>query len=308
MMSIYEEVAKRVSEILGTDYQVEAREFAKTNYGTKPAISVVKDGIGTIIYPDEIVAEYETGDKTLEDVAQYVVDVFTDTKDAKEGVATRSDAEKFAEVIRNKEWVLENVFHVIVNPERNKFLLETAPHKDFLDLAVIYKCQYKSGSGFMTSNVTDGMLEFFGITREELEEAATANAEKMGYCYQSMFQALLGTIGAMGFDAGEFDELPPIGDGMYVLSNKDKVFGASVMTYTKYLKSLAEFVRNDLYVLPSSIHEVIAIPAAEHIDTRDLLAMVREVNETEVSEADYLNDNVYVYRRATDTIEIAEIA
>ena len=95
---------------------------------------------------------------------------------------------------------------------------------------------------------------------------------------------------------------------MYVLSNKDKVFGASVMIYTKYLKSLADFVRNDLYVLPSSIHELIAIPAAEHIDTRDLLAMVREVNETEVSDADYLNDNVYVYRRATDTIEIAEIA
>ena len=57
--------------------------------------------------------------------------------------------------------------------------------------------------------------------------------------------------------------------------------------------------------MPSSIHEVIAVPA-KIVEVCDLKNMVSEINISEVCEEDILSDNVYIYRRAEGVLSIAK--
>ena len=61
----------------------------------------------------------------------------------------------------------------------------------------------------------------------------------------------------------------------------------------------------DLYILPSSVHELILVPAYEYIDVYQLYEMVKEVNDTVVALGDILSYNVYKYCKETDQIVIA---
>ena len=51
----------------------------------------------------------------------------------------------------------------------------------------------------------------------------------------------------------------------------------------------------NFYILPSSIHEIIAVPASGGFEIAMLYSMVKEVNSTAVSEEDFLSDIVYFY-------------
>ena len=52
-------------------------------------------------------------------------------------------------------------------------------------------------------------------------------------------------------------------------------------------------------------HETLLIPVADNMELDYLTSMVREVNASEVAPEEQLSDNVYIYRRATDSIELA---
>lgn len=91
---------------------------------------------------------------------------------------------------------------------------------------------------------------------------------------------------------------------MFVLSNERKINGASIILYNEQLAELSDKLSDDLLIMPSSIHEVLAVPASS-MDAIDLKQMVREVNDTEVSEQEILGYSVYRYNRETGTIEVA---
>ena len=75
---------------------------------------------------------------------------------------------------------------------------------------------------------------------------------------------------------------------MYIVTKKDKRFGACALMYSAVWNNLYDSFHQNLYVLPSSIHELIVIPesflAVENPDDvpNDLLNMVKEVNKTSV--------------------------
>ena len=89
---------------------------------------------------------------------------------------------------------------------------------------------------------------------------------------------------------------------MYVLSNKTKIFGAAVMLYSEVLKKFAEKKQTDLFILPSSVHEVIIIPKTEGMEWKKLQEMVIEVNATQVEDIEILSDSVYCYSREKDEL------
>ena len=91
---------------------------------------------------------------------------------------------------------------------------------------------------------------------------------------------------------------------MFVATNNKKVNGAGVILYEGLLKTFAKKIGSDFYILPSSIHEVIFVPANGDMDVRYLIQMVKEVNATEVSPSEVLSDNVYKYHADTDFVEI----
>ena len=86
-------------------------------------------------------------------------------------------------------------------------------------------------------------------------------------------------------------EIPPE-QTMWVISNEKGINGAASMLYENELHELAESLESDLYILPSSVHEVIAV--SSDMGSPEMLAqMVVEVNMQEVSLDERLSNQVY---------------
>ena len=84
---------------------------------------------------------------------------------------------------------------------------------------------------------------------------------------------------------------------MYVLSNKTKIHGAACILYENVVKDFADYLNRDIFILPSSVHEVILVPSQGAQKAQNLVEMVREVNETQVEEEEILSDSVYYFSR-----------
>ena len=94
---------------------------------------------------------------------------------------------------------------------------------------------------------------------------------------------------------------------LFVLSNGDYMNGASVMLYKDPLRDFANYMGHDLYILPSSIHEVILLLDDEYVQSsEELREMVRETNRMVVDQEEVLSDHIYHYDREKDEIRIAK--
>ena len=70
------------------------------------------------------------------------------------------------------------------------------------------------------------------------------------------------------------------------------------------LNSFAEAQGSDLFILPSSVNEVILLPVKEDENTAELRRIVRETNEGIVNKEEWLSDEVYYFRRSTGAVEL----
>ena len=87
------------------------------------------------------------------------------------------------------------------------------------------------------------------------------------------------------------------------MTNKNMTWGAVNILYTDSLKQMADFLDSDLWILPSSVHEIILLKADP--DTSLILRnMVQEINDTYVEENEVLSNNIYYYNRNTNEISI----
>ena len=82
---------------------------------------------------------------------------------------------------------------------------------------------------------------------------------------------------------------------MWVATVEGGMNGASVTQLPDFLQEAADRLGGDFFVLPSSVHEVLFIRDDGSFERDQLESMVRGVNATEVSEADFLSDSVYHY-------------
>ena len=74
--------------------------------------------------------------------------------------------------------------------------------------------------------------------------------------------------------------------------------------YEEPLHELAEKFGSDLYILPSSVHEVIAV-SADMGSPDDLAEMVYEINMDQVELSDRLSNQVYHYDKDARTLRLA---
>lgn len=190
-----------------------------------------------------------------------------------------------------KKIVKKSLFVKLVNTERNESLVEQSISKEFLDLSAVVRVVLKMDKEGMSSMVlSKGAAEILGMTEEEIYAAALANTLRL-------FPPKLMNLGRyveMSIGA----ELPLGEDEVttYILTNQKEVDGAVYFMSPEVVGAIAEALEDDLYILPSSVNEVLLVRASELEDGVDeLKEMVRDVNETIVSEKDILSYSVYHY-------------
>ena len=93
----------------------------------------------------------------------------------------------------------------------------------------------------------------------------------------------------------ELDEVRLDDDDLLILTNENKVNGASCIFYPGVLEKIATKLDSDLYIIPSSIHEVLILRKTDNIKKDDLNFLINTVNQSELAQTEILSDNVYIY-------------
>ena len=84
---------------------------------------------------------------------------------------------------------------------------------------------------------------------------------------------------------------------MYVLSNQRRVDGAACMLYPNLISDFADAAGSSLYIIPSSIHEVLILPTAHADENTEIKNMIKEINDTQVNAEEILSYSLYFYDR-----------
>lgn len=290
---IESKIVEAIKERMGDKAEVTTTEVIKNNDMKLTGVVIRENGakVSPTIYIDGFLSEIIDGDMTVEEAVESILDTYEEHKvpDCFDGFLSRL----------NKEDLLNNVEYQLVNREKNKERLEQIPYEEYLDLALIYRYRVsdvEDGAAYLT--VTHDLAKKLDITEEELTEAARKNEESKEYKVFTMASILAELMGVPE------EMLAQGGPQMYVASNESKLNGASAMLNVKWFRELADKVEDDLYILPSSIHELIMVPASQ-METEELREMVASVNATEVKDDEVLSNTVYTYSRETDEIKVA---
>ena len=253
-------IEEQVSELAGDEYSVRIIPVRRNNGVMLDSMLITKPGdmICPNIYLNAFYDCYQEG-MSIPAAAERIMIQYRSTMPG-----VRIDIEE----LLSRDAVCGNVVYRVVNRSRNEDILKDIPHRDFLDLSLVYYVIVRNdqiGEGAVLVHREHQKL--WKISDDELDLAAKENTRRL---------------------------LPP-----------------DVVSIAKMLGELSEKMEtgtkedDDLYILPSSVHECMIVPYRYEDDPEDLGKMVREINRTQVDEEEFLSDCVYYYDRVLDRVEIA---
>lgn len=291
-----ENVRKEVESRYDSNVSVTLNHVMKNNGTELDGITIMeKDkNIAPTIYINSFYDRYREG-VSLKAVVSEIIRIYNQNKNS-----ININADYF----ENYENVRKTIVYKLVNYQKNKKLLEDVPYKRVLDLAVVFYCLIEQRKGVSaTALIHNEHLRIWNVTEDEIYNDALKNTPVL----------LAGSIVPMSKILSEIAGTAPVDndekvceytgeDILYVLTNSSRVNGAACVLYDNLLKKFANDVHSDLYILPSSVHEVIIVPKKNAFDKSELADMVREVNEQGVSQDEILSDNVYEYNRKNGLI------
>ena len=196
--------------------------------------------------------------------------------------------------------VKDRIICVVVSKHRNVELLSEVPNRELVDdIAIIYKIVLDNMQDGSTASIQikNSMLDIWEVDEVILWTCAKENSKllNMPECrnmYEVLLEMMLCRLESISRE--QIESLRDAEPRMYILSNKSKVNGAAVITDSMFMKKIHEDIGN-FFILPSSLHEVIAVPAIMDCDVETMNEMVRSVNDTQLNEEDILADQVYYY-------------
>ncbi|MCR4610501.1 MAG: DUF5688 family protein [Lachnospiraceae bacterium] len=262
-----------------------------------------RSNISPTIYLDYYYDEYKKG-FSIEDLADQII-----TQYKKFSIEEDFDITVFTDYEKCKK----NISYKLINYEKNVELLKDVPHIVYLDLAIVFYCLLQSDDIESSSIlIKNSHMDLWNVNVNDLFDVASSNTPKL---LQSDIRTLSDIVRELLEKRRESDEFgntdtldvpfeipSDIESPMYVLTNKIKLYGACCILYKHLLAEFATKMEKDLYIIPSSIHEVLLIPESEEYDKDYLTSLVKEVNATQLEPEDVLSDHVYYYSRKDDAI------
>lgn len=236
------------------------------------------------VYPNIYLEGYYKlleGGKELSEIMQIISD---DYKAAKDNLSINS-------ISVDIEHLKQNIFIKVINYEKNKEQLNNCPYIRFHDLAISFRYLVDlSETGISSALLRNSDKERLNISTEELYKNALENTKRL-------FPPVIERLGTMLADKFEDDSLNCQENNLYILTNNQGINGASYIVYEDIISDFAKTHDTDLFILPSSIHEILLLPVEDSMDKEELVEMVKEINSYAVPDLDYLSDNVYFYDR-----------
>lgn len=297
----YEEFIREMMEIIGRSagegLSLSVHRAVKNNGCRREGILFREEGrsVCPTIYLEEFYEQYRNG-READMVAAAILAVYREV---------RVEQGQKGEELKDYSLVKERIIYRLVSRSRNEQLLPHTPYAEYLDLAILFYVLADlegRGNGISTMLIRNEHLNWWGVTAEDICRRAHQNTRRL---LISEFRPMCAVIDEM---LDLFEEEEEVWkercrqESMYVLTNHIRNCGAAALLYPGQLEEAGRFFGESYYILPSSIHEVILIPESKALSREEMEWVVREVNETQVHEEEYLSDRVYYYDREAEKI------
>ncbi|MCC8028940.1 MAG: DUF5688 family protein [Lachnospiraceae bacterium] len=294
-----ETILHRLDDDIPNPKKITVESVCRNNGDCLDGLVILENGvnIGPTLYLNYYYKSYRKGtsfQKTYEQILEHY----------EANKTTKSvDVSFFTDFDRTGSRIAPKLIHF----EKNRKLLQDIPHIPFLDLAIVFYCYIpmEPEIGNATILIRNSHLEFWEQTEDALYPLARKNAARLLppklHNMNSLIEEMMPEQSYPTVMIPD-DPLYP----MYVLTNSQNLFGASCLLYDDLIHSLADRFQSDFYILPSSIHEIILIPASCDSRLNEFSDMVREVNETQVADEEILSDHAYYYSRERDRITFTD--
>lgn len=285
-------ITNRIDEMDGVT-GIDVQEVVKNNNNVLTGLVFKNESdVAPIIYVDKAYAQFEAG-KSLDDIASEIISTYKESM-----YHGPSDSSDFL----NYDKIKDKLYVCALNEETNREMLKEIPHQKVADVALIARIEVSSDSeGIGTVKVNDQLLEAYGISEDELFEQAWSNMKEihpvvckdMVDIFKELNPGLPEDI--MGDHRGE----------MYVVQTANQMHGASYGFDKETLNNICEKIESpNVYILPSSINEVIIVPEEKVDDPDQLVSIVAHVNDESVPPEDVLSNSAYFYNSETQDLTI----
>ncbi len=317
-------VKKSLEDYYGEEKQVEIRSVTKNNGVVLQGLMVRgKDSnLAPTIYLENFFEQYSSG-RIFSEIIEEIIGLAVVNKDHL--VFNPENFEMF-------EKAKDHIVMKLINTELNKQLLKDVPNFPFHDMSVVFFYLIEGGEGGNASILINNThMEAWKTDPDTLYEIALKNAPVMLPAKLHKMDSLMRNIflddirrkfknGVLNcpseYDPTNDSWMENLADEMlemmkngcesriYVLTNREKYFGASCLLYDNVLKDCAKQTGGGFYILPSSVHELILVPDKMADDVDSLSRMVREVNDTQVEDDEILGYSIYHYEPVDNLLQI----
>lgn len=285
-----ESLTQLVSQELNKNgkYHCELTQAQKNNV-VLTGLSIRQDGSKSapIIYLSDSYQSYLQG-KPLNQISKEMVEFYRSQEIPEFDNIDFADYEKMKEKLRVR----------LVSKENNQAYYKKGPYRIHpMGAEVLYMEVERNESGSMSTQVTNDMAESWKIPKAELFQIALENTQNSD---EVKFQSMNEVMSEIMTGNAEEDFDSP----MYVLTNKDTQYGATVALYPDVLKQVSKQIGSDYYILPSSVHELLILRKKDcDITEKELRSMVREINQSIVEPEEILGNEVFEYRADMDRVK-----
>ena len=284
-----EKVVATLKESLGEAYEIQVTEVVKNNNIHLTGVVITKRpaNVSPTIYLNQYYQKYQEEGNFQQTVGEMMALYEQQAKELQLDMSFFTDFTQ----------VKERLYHKLVHYEKNKKMLENVPHIRWNDLAVVfYYAMEQDVVGRATITIRK---EHLAIWKQEEGMLFAIAQENMRRDMPELLVPMKELLEEMtGVELEKQYDVP-----MYVLTNKEKIFGASVLLYSEKLQELAEKTGKNLLILPSSVHEVLLMPDEEDREYGFYRQMVEEVNTTQVDPEEVLSYSLYCYDRQKKEIK-----
>jgi len=234
------------------------------NGTNKDAINIRRsENLGVVFYPEI------TESSTLDDVVNHLINEYN------------TAPTPTVDVLSDPSYILNNVYVGLEGSFDANYIKRPSELYHGLYEYMYVKVNINGDSG--TVKVNEQLLDFAGWgIDEEFWNVAYENTRK-----NALVQNLADVVGF------------PMPVDMWVISNTDRLKGAGVITCKDVMNDVCKQLNTEkVIIIPSSIHECIAVPYTNPDDVTAICGMITEVNATELDPTEILADHPFMYEVA----------
>ena len=275
-------VTEHLKELTAPGQKVSLQTIMKNNGTTHQGIIIIDPvlNISPTIYLEPFYHKYING-TPLSDICDEIMQIYH---------AFVPDQSFDETIFTDFEKAKSRIVMKLIHYEKNIELLQNIPHIPYLDLAIVFVCSASDfAAEYASILIHNSHMAFWNVDLFTIYRLAKENSPKLlPYHFENMQDYLVQHCNWQPYE----DHIP-----MYLLTNRLKIHGASVILYDGLLEQISKELNSSLVIIPSSIHEVLVVPVRSKKEINRYNAMLLEVNATQVPKDEILSNHVYYYSR-----------